>query len=334
MRQAGRYMKEYRDLRERHSFRDLCYRPELVAEVTVFAQERLGVDAAILFSDLLVVLDALGMQVDWPEGGPRVGPPIRDASGLARLRPDRVALRIAPIAEGVRATRAALRPEVPLIGFCGAPWTVAAYAVEGAGSRNFVHAKTLMYREPATWAALLDRLVDALLELISAQVEAGCQAVQLFDSWVGALGPADYRDFAAPWTAALVGRFRERHPGIPVIHFGTGTASLLEAMQQAGGDVIGVDAATPLAEARRRLGAGQAVQGNLDPVLLFAEPGYVRARAAAVLDENGGLPGHVFNLGHGILPATPVDTVRALVDFVHEESARRGSAETAAAAPP
>lgn len=320
MRQAGRYMKEYRALRERVSFLELCRTPELVAETTVFAQETIGADAAIVFSDLLVVLEAMGLGLTYPTGGPRLTPPLRTVADLDRVRvPDPDALSY--VWDGVAATRAELKPDVPLIGFCGAPFTLAAYAIEGGGSRNFRYAKTMMFSEPEAWDTLMQRLVDTLVPYLVGQARAGAQAVQVFDSWVGAVGPDDYDRYVAPYSAALIRRFSEQCPDTPVLHFGTGTAPLLERVKAAGGDVIGVDFHTDFAQARQRLG-DTPVMGNLDPIALYAPIDVIEQRAQAILDANGGRDGHVFNLGHGILPETPVDSVKRLVAYVQEASAR------------
>ena len=321
MRQAGRYMVEYREMRARVSFLELCRSPELVAEATVFAQEAIGADAAIVFSDLLVVLEAMGMDLDYPSGGPKLGPVVRSPKDVDRLVVPDVADRLGYVWEGVAATRAGLQPGVPLIGFSGAPWTLGAYACEGGGSRNFEHAKILMYDDPGAWHALMEKLVAVLVPYLVGQAEAGAQVLQVFDSWIGALGPEDYRTFAMPYSKALIAGVKEACPHVPVIHFGTGTGPLLELIQEAGGDVIGVDFHTDFAGARARLGEDQPVQGNLDPVILLADPDYLCQRAQRVLDANAGRPGHVFNLGHGILPPTPVDNVRRLIAYVHEATA-------------
>ena len=317
MRQAGRYMAEYRAMRSKVTFQQLCATPDLVAETTVYAQERIGADAAIIFSDLLLLLEAMGLDLDYPKGGPVLGPPVRSGSDVDRLVVAPVE-RLSYVFDGVRATRAGLQDDIPLIGFCGAPFTLASYACEGGGSRNHLHTKKLMYADPGAWRALMQKLVAGLVDYMCGQVEAGCQAVQVFDSWVGNVGPQDYIDFVAPYSKALIDGVKARHPDVPLIHFGTGTGQILELMQEAGGDVIGIDFQTDLAHARRRLGYDQPVQGNLDPVVLCAEPGYICARAQQVIDANGGRPGHVFNLGHGILPPTPVDNVIRLIEYVHE----------------
>jgi uroporphyrinogen decarboxylase len=319
MRQAGRYMKEYRTLREQVDFLALCRRPDLAAEVTVNAVERLGVDAAILFSDLLVVAEPLGFPVRYTRGeGPVIERPLRRPADVDRVLETVPADTLAYVFEAVRKSRAALAPDVPLIGFAGAPFTLASYLIEGGGSRNHAHVKAFMYRDPGAWKALMERLVATLVPYLNGQIAAGAQAVQLFDSWVGALSPADYRAYVLPHSRALL---RALTPGAPVIHFGTQTGALLEAMREAGGDVIGLDWRVGLAEAWARLGE-VAVQGNLDPVVLHGPPEVIRAQACRILDEAAGRPGHVFNLGHGILPGTPVDHVRLLVDTVHELSAR------------
>jgi uroporphyrinogen decarboxylase len=318
MRQAGRYMKEYRALREQVDFLALCRRPDLAAEVTVNAVERLGVDAAILFSDLLVVAEPLGFPVRYTRGeGPVIERPIRRPADVDRVLDADPAESLAYVFEAVRRSRAALPADVPLVGFAAAPFTLASYLIEGEGSRSHLHTKTLMYRDPGAWAALMERLVATLVPYVNGQIAAGAQAVQLFDSWVGVCSPADYRAFVLPHTRRLIAGIT---PGTPVIHFGTQTASLLEAMREAGGDVIGLDWRIGLDAAWARLG-DVAVQGNLDPAVLLAPPDVIRAQAARVLAEAAGRPGHVFNLGHGILPPTPLDHVRVLVDAVHELSA-------------
>jgi uroporphyrinogen decarboxylase len=319
MRQAGRYLKEYRTLRAEVDFLDLCRKPELAAEVTVNAVERLGVDAAILFSDLLVVAEPLGFPVRYTRGeGPVIERPIRRAADVDRVLGAEPHASLAYVFEAVRRSRASLAADVPLIGFAGAPFTLASYLIEGEGSRHYTHVKTFMYRDPGAWAALMERLVATLTAFVNGQIAAGVEAVQLFDSWVGTLSPADYRDYVLPHTRRLIAGLT---PGVPVIHFGTQTAALLELMKEAGGDVIGLDWRVALDEAWSRLG-DVAVQGNLEPAVLLAPPDVIRAQARRVLAQAAGRPGHIFNLGHGILPGTPVDHVRLLVDTVHELSAR------------
>jgi uroporphyrinogen decarboxylase len=319
MRQAGRYMAEYRAVRERLGFLDLCKTPDAAAEVTVTAVERLGVDAAIIFADILLVLEPMGVGLEFTRGdGPTILRPVRTAADVDRLAavdPDALGY----VAEAIRRARAALPPRVPLIGFAGAPFTLASYLIEGGGSRTYARTKTFMFADPGAWAALMEHLTRAVAGYLNSQIAAGADAIQLFDSWVGCLSPADYRARVLPHVRSLI---RALRPGTPVIHFGTGTAGLLEAMRAAGGDVIGLDWRVDLDAAWARVGHDVAVQGNLDPLVLLAPIAEIRAQAAAVLGQAAGRPGHVFNLGHGILPQTPVDHVRALVDAVHELSVR------------
>jgi uroporphyrinogen decarboxylase len=320
MRQAGRYLPEYRAVRARLGFLDLCKRPEAAAEVTVHPVERLGVDAAILFADILLPIEPLGVGLEFARGeGPVIHRPVRDEAAVARLHAYDVEDALGFVFETVRRVRRALGPRVPLIGFAGAPFTVASYLVEGGASRDYARTKRLMYEEPEAWHRLLGLLVDLTARYVNGQLAAGAQAVQLFDSWVGTLGPEDYRAFVLPHTRTLLERLT---PGAPVIHFGTGTAALLPLMRQAGGDVLGLDWRVNLDEAWAQVGPDVAVQGNLDPTVLLARPAYIRQRVKDILDRAGGRPGHIFNLGHGVLPDTPPDHVRALVDLVHEMSAR------------
>ena len=320
MRQAGRYLSEYRAVRERLGFLALCKSPDAAAEVTVTAALRLGVDAAIIFADILLVLEPMGVGLEFTRGdGPLIRRPVRSGADVDRLAEvDPAALGY--VAEAVRRTRAALPARVPLIGFAGAPFTLASYLIEGGGSRTYARTKALMATDPDAWRALMERLVRVVVAYLNAQIAAGADVVQLFDSWVGCLSPADYRAHVLPHVRALIAALA---PGTPVIHFGTGTAGLLEAMRAAGGHVIGLDWRVDLDAAWARLGHHVAVQGNLDPSALLAPISEIRARAAAILDQAASRPGHIFNLGHGILPETPVDHVRALVDAVHELSARR-----------
>jgi uroporphyrinogen decarboxylase len=318
MRQAGRYMPEYRAVRDRVPFLELCKRPELAAEVTVTAALRLGVDAAILFADILLILEPLGFKLEFAKGeGPVIHNRIREAADVDRVLPLNDAAPLDYVVQAVRAIRAALPPHIPLVGFAGAPFTLACYAIEGGGSRNYERAKTFMYRDPGAWHALLERLTDATAAYLNAQVAAGADALQVFDSWVGVLSPSDYRRFVQPHMARL---FRTIDARVPAIHFGTGTGSLLECQRDAGGAVIGLDWRVELDLAWQRLGSGVAVQGNLDPVVLLAPVAEIENQARRILDQARGRPGHIFNLGHGILPQTPVDHVRALVDFVHDHS--------------
>ena len=322
MRQAGRFLPEYRAIREKLGFLELCRTPEVAAEVTLLPVEKLGVDAAILFADILLVVEPLGVGLEFSRGeGPAIRRPVRAAADVERLVERDPAESVPFVFETVRRARAALADRVPLIGFAGAPFTVASYLVEGGASRDYLETKRLMHGDRGAWNALLSLLARTTARYLNLQIAAGAQAVQLFDSWVGALGPDDYRAAVLPYTQAVI---RALTPGVPVIHFGTGTAGLLEAMREAGGDVIGLDWRVDLGDAWRRLGPDVAVQGNLDPAALYASPAEIRRRAAAILARAEGRPGHVFNLGHGVLPGTPVDHARALVDAVHELSQRGG----------
>jgi len=320
MRQAGRYLPEYRALRSRFGFLELCKNPEAAAEVTLLPVERLAVDAAILFADILLVAEPMGVGLEFARGeGPTIHRPVRSAADVGRLaEPDPIET-LSFVFETVRRVRAALADRIPLIGFAGAPFTVASYLVEGGASRDYLETKRLMYADPDAWHALLALLARTTARYLNGQIAAGAQAVQLFDSWVGCLAPDDYRAYVLPHSRAVI---QALTPGVPVIHFGTGTAGLLEAFREAGGDVIGLDWRVDLGQAWARVGHDVAVQGNLDPVALLAPPEAIRQRVRAILDRAGGRPGHVFNLGHGVLPQTPVDHVRAMVDAVHELSAR------------
>ncbi len=319
MRQAGRYMTEYREVRARTGFLELCKTPELAAEVTVTAAERLGVDAAIIFADILLILEPMGIDLEFAKGeGPLIHNPVRSSIDVDRLREVDEVGSLDFVFEAIRHTRRALKPDLPLIGFSGAPFTLASYMVEGSGSKNYVNTKRLMYDDSGAWHAMMELISRALSRYLNAQIDAGAQAVQIFDSWVGCLSPDDYREFVQPHTRRVIDGVK---PGTPVIHFGTGTAALLELMREAGGDVIGFDWRVNLADAWKRVG-DVAVMGNLDPVQLFANREFVRAQAQRILDQAGGRNGHIFNLGHGILPETDVDNVIALVDAVHELSQR------------
>jgi uroporphyrinogen decarboxylase len=315
MRQAGRYMAEYREIRAKVGFLQLCKDPGLATEVTVTAAEILGVDAAILFADILLILEPLGLDLEFAKGeGPVIHNPVRTAADVDRIRPLESMEPLSYVTDAVRSIRSALNPKTPLIGFAGAPFTLACYAIEGGGSRHYETAKAFMYRDAGAWDALMARLVDATALYLNAQADAGAQVLQLFDSWVGVLGPDDYRRFVQPHMRRLFGALR---PGVPTIHFGTDTSTLLELQRDAGGDVIGLDWRVELGETWDRLGPGVAVQGNLDPVTLFGPVAEIERRAARILDQAAGRPGHIFNLGHGILQHTPVDNVKALIDFVH-----------------
>ncbi len=318
MRQAGRYMKEYRDLRARVPFLELCKNPSLVSEVTVTAAEKLGVDAAIIFADLLLIVEPLGLHLEYGKGeGPVISPAVREPRDIDRLREVNPEESLAYFYDGIRQTRSDLDSRLPLIGFAGCPFTLASYLIEGGGSKNYRHTKGLMYRDGGAWRALMELLARNLARYINAQIDAGVQAVQVFDTWVGCLGPADYREYVQPYTRRMLQSVK---PGTPIIHFGTGTAMLLEAMREAGGTVLGVDSHVELDAAWERLGPGVGVQGNLDPIVLYGEWDFIRSRAQRVLDQAASRPGHIFNLGHGLLPDTPYENVVALVKMVHDLS--------------
>lgn len=313
-------MREYREVRARTSFLELCKTPSLAAEVTVTAVERLGVDAAIIFADILLILEPMGIDLEFAHGeGPVIHNPVRNASDVDRLREVDDVSALDFVYDAIRQTRRALKPDIPLIGFCGAPFTLASYMIEGGGSKNYIQTKRLMYDDAGAWHAMMALISRALPKYLNAQIEAGAQAVQLFDSWVGCLSPDDYREFVLPHTRNVI---RNVKPGVPVIHFGTGTATLLELMREAGGDVIGLDWRVRLDEGWQRVGQDVAIMGNLDPVVLFAKQDVLRAQAKRILDQAEGRAGHIFNLGHGILPETPVENVIALVEMVHEMSHR------------
>lgn len=318
MRQAGRYMQEYREVRARMSFLELCKNSSLAAEVTVTAAEKLGVDAAIIFADILLIVEPMGLQLEFSKGeGPLIHNPVRTQADVDRLQEVEDVSALGFVFDAIRATRRALPNNLPLLGFAGAPFTVASYIIEGGASRNFVRTKSLMYNDNGAWHALLSLISRGLTKYLNAQIEAGAQAVQLFDSWVGALSPDDYREFVLPHTSKVI---NEVISGTPVIHFGTGTAALLELMREAGGSVIGLDWRVRLDEGWRRVGYDRGIMGNLDPVALFASQDLIRQQAKLILDQAAGRPGHIFNLGHGILPETPVENVIALIDAVHERS--------------
>lgn len=320
MRQAGRYQREYRELREKVSFLEMCKRPELAAEVTLMAVDRLGVDAAIIFADILLIVEPMGVGLAFNKGeGPSIAGPVQTGKDIDALREVEPTESLDFVFEAIRMTRRSLHPAIPLLGFCGAPFTVASYMIEGGPTRDFRKTKLLMYRDPGAWHALMEHLVRAHCKYLNAQIDAGVQALQLFDSWVGCLSEYDYREFVLPHVKKLISEVK---PGVPIIHFGTNTTSLLRAIKEAGGDVIGLDWRRNLASGWEELGYDVAVQGNLDPVVLFASPAEVRRRAQLVLDQAGGRCGHIFNLGHGVLPETPIDHVIALVDAVHEISQR------------
>ncbi len=320
MRQAGRYMAEYRAIRAKHTLLEIVEQPELAAEVTLQPVDAFGVDAAILFADILLPLVPMGLNLEFvKDKGPQIDNPIRSTADVQRLRMLDADADLGHVMETIRI----LRPEldsrgVPLIGFAGAPFTVASYMIEGGPSKNYLHAKGMFYQAPDVWHALMEKLSTSLIDYLSAQVRAGAQAVQLFDSWVGALSPEDYRQFVLPYSQRILKALEST--GVPVIHFGTGTATLLAAMKEAGGTVIGLDWRTPLRASWDSLGDDVAVQGNLDPLTLFAPLPVLKSKIEYVLQAAAGRPGHIFNLGHGILKETDPEKVRAAVEMVHELS--------------
>ncbi|PQO37084.1 uroporphyrinogen decarboxylase [Blastopirellula marina] len=321
MRQAGRYMKEYRDVRAKTTFLELCANPQLCSEVMCTAVEKLGVDAAIIFSDLLPILQPMGLDLEFAKGeGPVIHNPIREAADVDRVLELESTDSLHYVMETVKQTRADLPSDMPLIGFAGAPFTLASYAIEGGGSRDYVNTKTLMFRDPGAWRELMERFVRAISRYLNAQIAAGAQAVQLFDSWAGALGPDDYRRYVLPYVKDIVAQIA---PGVPVINFATGNPALLPMLAESGAAVVGVDWRIRLDVAWETVGHNIAVQGNLDPVSLLADQMELRRRAKDVLDQAAGRPGHIFNLGHGVMQQTPVDNARALVDMVHEMSQRK-----------
>jgi uroporphyrinogen decarboxylase len=314
-------MSEYRRIREQHSFLELCRNPKLCSEVMCTAVEKLGVDAAIVFSDLLPILEPMGMELEFAHGeGPVIHNPVRDPADVDRVVELESTDSLHFVMEAVRQTRADLPETIPLIGFAGAPFTLASYAIEGGASRNYLHTKTLMYRDPSAWNALMSRLARAVVVYLNAQIAAGAGAVQLFDSWVGCLGPDDYRQFVLPFVRQIIAGIS---PEVPVISFATGNPQLTPLLAQGGAAVVGVDWRVRLADAWQMTGYDRAIQGNLDPTALLADVTELRRRAIDVLDQAAGRPGHIFNLGHGVLPQTPFDNARVLVDIVHEHSSRK-----------
>lgn len=314
MRQAGRYLPEYRELRSRVGFLELCRTPELAAEVTLQPVRRFPLDAAILFSDIMLPLDAFGIAMTF-NPGPKIAEPIRSRGQVDALRARPAGEALQFVADAVTLLRRELDGRTPLIGFCGAPFTLAAYLVQGEGKEGFGAVKRLMFSEPATLEALLEKLAIAMIDYLRLQVSAGVQAVQIFDSWAGILGVDDYRRLVLPYLKLMVAGVRDL--GVPIIYFVNGAPHLLEAAAAAGSDVLGVCWRTPLDEVARRVGPALALQGNLDPHVLFSSPAVVRERTVQVLDRMAGRPGHIMNLGHGILPETPIPSVEALIDAVH-----------------
>lgn len=316
LRQAGRYMQEYRDVRKHHTLVEICKDPDLAAEVTITAAEKLGVDAAIIFADLLLPLEPMGLPFEFQAGeGPVVHHPVRTAADVTALHTDRAG-DLAYVARAIEKVAAHFRDRLGVIGFCGAPYTLASYMIEGGGSRNYVHTKQMMYGDSAAWRNLLDKLVAVLTEYCRLQVQAGADIIQIFDSWVGSLSLSDYRDYAFEASKRLVRAVQEM--GVPVIYFGVETAGLLSQMAATGADVIGLDWRQPLDVGWREVGHAHAVQGNLDPITLLAPVEVLEMRVKEILRAANGRPGHIFNLGHGIVPQTPVENVQAVVRMVRE----------------
>ena len=319
MRQAGRYMPEYRALRERHTLLEICASPDLATEVTLQPVRRIEVDAAILFSDLLLPLAPMGLAFDFIKGeGPQIEHPIESPADIDKLKLFEPREALSHVLEAITLVQHELNGRVPLIGFSGAPFTLASYAIEGGHSNNFARTKSLMYGHPEAWHRLCDKFATVVADYLVAQIDAGVDAVQLFDSWVGTLSAADYREFALPHSQKIFQAIAGR---VPSLHFGTGTSTIFEELREAGGDVIGVDWRIDLDVARKRLGK-KPVQGNLDPVLLFSSKKVLRAAVKDILSRNGKRNGHIFNLGHGILPGTPVENVEYVATCVHEMTAK------------
>jgi uroporphyrinogen decarboxylase len=320
MRQAGRYIKEYRTLRRKYSFMEMCKNPEIAAQVTLQPIEKFKLDAAIIFSDILIPLEPMGVKFEFAKGeGPVFHSPIREMKDIEKLRIINPEEEVPFLMKAIQIVRKELEGKVPLIGFSGAPFTLASYMIEGGHSKNYVLTKGMMYQNRLAWDALMNKISEVLIRYLNTQIRAGAQAVQLFDSWAGCLSPTDYEEYVLPHSKKVIDGVDK---GVPLIHFATSNATLLELMRQAGGDVIGVDWRVDIGEAWARLGYDMAIQGNLDPVVLFGSLDLIKREVERILDRVGGRPGHIFNLGHGILPNTPVEHVAALVDRVHEYSAR------------
>ena len=320
MRQAGRYMEEYRRLREKHSFLEMCKTPDLAVEVTLQPLDRFDLDAAILFADILLPVEAMGIDLEFTEGrGPVLHNPVRnkkDVENLIVIDPEE---KVPFVLNAIKMLREELKDRVPLIGFSGAPFTLASYMIEGGSSRNYTITKSMMYNEPEVFASLMDKISEVVKHYLNAQIIAGAQVVQIFDSWVGCLSPEDYKQYIFPHSKKIIdGLIGD----VPVIHFANGGSTLLELIKEAGGDVLGVDWRIPLGAAWERIGPDVGIQGNLDPVLLFSNPAEIEKRVKAILEMAGNRPGHIFNLGHGILPKTPLENVDVLIEAVHKHSRR------------
>lgn len=320
MRQAGRYLKEYRTLRRKYSFLEMCKNPEIAAQATLQPIEKFRLDAAIIFSDILIPLEPMGVAFDFARGeGPVFRHPVREMKDIDKLRVINPEEEVPFLMKAIRIVRKELEGKIPLIGFSGAPFTLASYMIEGGHSKSYVLTKGMMYQNRLAWDALMEKIAEVVVRYLNAQIRAGVQAVQLFDSWVGCLSPTDYEEYVLPYSRRIITGFDK---SVPLIHFATSNATLLGLMKRAGGDVIGVDWRVDIAEAWARLGYDVAIQGNLDPVVLLGSVDLIKKEVKRILDRLGGRPGHIFNLGHGVLPNTPVENVAALVDMVHEYSSQ------------
>jgi len=321
MRQAGRYMSEYMEIRSKYSFLEMCKNSEVAAEVTLQPINKLGVDAAILFADILLPLEGMGIDLEFAKNeGPVIHNPVRTKADVEALRILEAEEATPYVMEAIRILRRELEGRVPLIGFSGAPFTLASYMIEGGGSKNYIECKKMMWQAPEVWHALMAKISEVIVRYLKAQIKAGAQAVQVFDSWVGTLSPEDYKEYVLPHSKYVMDGLKDA--GVPVIHFANNASSMLEMVKEAGGDVIGLDWRINIDEAIRRLGDDVAVQGNIDPMILFAPPKVIEARVKDILDRVGNRPGHIFNLGHGIHKETPVENVIALVEAVHKYSRR------------
>jgi uroporphyrinogen decarboxylase len=320
MRQAGRYLPEYREIRAKHTFLEMCKTPEVAAEVTIQPVRRYEIDAAIIFADILLPLEPMGIGLEFAQGGgPVIHNPVRTMSDVRKLKPIEAATQIEYLMKAIKLVLKELQGKVPLIGFSGAPFTLASYMIEGGGSRNYEHTKTLMFSDPQAWHKLMEHLTGVIINYLDAQIDAGVQTVQVFDSWVGALGPSDYREFVLPHQKNVIAGVKKT---VPLIHFAHGATHLLEMVAEAGGDVIGLDWRSDLGEAWKRVGHDKAVQGNIDPLSLFGTKEFIRKRTQEILDRAGSRNGHIMNLGHGILQQTPLDHAAEFINATHELSKR------------
>jgi len=320
MRQAGRYLPEYREIRKKHTFLEMCKTPELAAEVTIQPIRRYEIDAAIIFADILLPLEPMGIGLEFAKGeGPVIHNPVRSLADVKKLKPVNTKESIGYLLKAIQAVLKELDGKVPLIGFTGAPFTLASYIIEGGSSKNYEHAKAMMFSEPKTWHALMEHLTHVIIDYLNAQIDTGVQAVQVFDSWVGALGTSDYREFVLPHQKKVLAGIKKT---VPLIHFAHGATHLLEMVAEAGGDVIGLDWRCDLDAAWRRVGHEKAVQGNIDPITLFAQKEFIRKRVQEILDRAGGRNGHIMNLGHGILKETPIENAEIFINATHELSKR------------